>query len=213
MNTPQVSAEHYRRESYDHKARWLSYWYQLRAVLAGAPREVLEVGLGGGVVTRYLRERGIKVITADIDPALKPDLVASVVALPLADEAVDTAVAFEVLEHLPFADFPRALSELRRVSRREVIVSIPDSRRTLFFASVHLPGIGRKEIFIKIPSRRRHKFDGQHHWEMGKRGYPVKKILNTIAAAGLTVKKHFVPSDCPTKHFFLCRKNNPQISH
>ena len=61
MNIPhiQVPKTHYSHDRYMHKARWASYWHQMREVASFAPVEVLEVGVGTGVVAAPLRGRGI----------------------------------------------------------------------------------------------------------------------------------------------------------
>ena len=41
--------------------------------------------------------------------------------------------------------------------------------------------------------RRRHRFDGQHYWEMGCRGYSRRRIRTAIAAAGLRIDREFRP--------------------
>lgn len=61
----------------------------------------------------------------DLEAELCPNVVGSITNLPFVDSAFDVAVAFEVLEHLPFEELGRCLSELRRVSKRRVIVSVP----------------------------------------------------------------------------------------
>jgi len=202
----QVDTSHYAPATYDHKARWLSYWYQIRAVLEDKPKTVLEAGLGRGLVTRYLRDQGVVVTTLDIDPSLKPDVVGSITAIPLPDNSVDCALAAEVLEHIPFSEVPTALRELRRVARSRVVISVPDSRHTLLSVDFKIPLLPRLAAFFKTPSREDHVFDGQHYWEMGKRGYSYERIAETIVGAGLVIKKHFVPADCPTKHFFILEK-------
>ena len=50
---------------------------------------------------------------------------ADLLALPVADEAVDTALAIHVLEHLPAEASALALAQLRRVARRRVVVAVP----------------------------------------------------------------------------------------
>lgn len=202
----QVDTSHYAHATYDHKARWLSYWYQIHAVLESRPQKVLEAGLGHGLVTRYLRDQGVSVTTLDIDPNLKPDIVGSITAIPLPDNSVDCALAAEVLEHIPFSEVSTALRELRRVARDRVVVSVPDSRHTLLSVDLKVPLLPRLAAFLKIPSRKEHVFDGQHYWEMGKRGYSYERIAEAITDAGFAIEKHFVPADCPTKHFFILEK-------
>jgi SAM-dependent methyltransferase len=50
---------------------------------------------------------------------------ADLLALPIADEAVDTVLAVHVLEHLPAGASARALAQLRRVARYRVVIAVP----------------------------------------------------------------------------------------
>ena len=50
---------------------------------------------------------------------------ADLMALPVADEAVDTVLAVHVLEHLPAEVSALALAQLRRVARHRVVVAVP----------------------------------------------------------------------------------------
>jgi len=50
---------------------------------------------------------------------------ADLLALPVADEAVDTVLAVHVLEHLPAGASTRALAQLRRVARCRVVIAVP----------------------------------------------------------------------------------------
>jgi SAM-dependent methyltransferase len=50
---------------------------------------------------------------------------ADLLALPIADEAVDTVLAVHVLEHLPAGASARALAQLRRVARCRVVIAVP----------------------------------------------------------------------------------------
>jgi SAM-dependent methyltransferase len=120
----QVEPGHY-EGSYDSLPRFASYWYQLdEALRARGP--ILEIGIGNGTVSRLLRQRGLDVTTCDLDAELDPDVVADVRALPFPDGTFDTALACEVLEHLPWSDVSGALRELRRVTRTTVVLSVPD---------------------------------------------------------------------------------------
>lgn len=202
---PQVQKEHY-CHTYDHKGRWLSYYYQTKTVLLASPESVLEVGPGNGMVTDYLRKQDIVVTTLDIDPALKPDIIASVLEIPCANDLFDLVMACEVLEHLPFEKFVLALRELTRVSKRYVFLSLPDHRRTLLYFRTKIPFLPEIAFRIRVPSYTKHIFDGQHYWEIGKIGYSPARIRAEIKKAGLKIIRDFVRHDTPMNHFFFMKK-------
>jgi ubiquinone/menaquinone biosynthesis C-methylase UbiE len=85
----QVRAAHYDSLSYDGRERWMSYWHQAHQVLQTRPGDCLEIGVGNGTVSRYLRAAGVPVTSVDFDAALKPDVVADVRDLPFDDRAFD----------------------------------------------------------------------------------------------------------------------------
>lgn len=200
----QVENAHYRFQ-YDHHARWNAYWYQIREVLNKKPSSVLEVGVGSGVVKNYLKQENINVTTVDIDGSLSPDIVASITNIPLTEKSVDVSVCCQVLEHLPFGEVSVALQELRRISKSHIIISVPDSRRLLVRALLHLPFIGAKQVLIKVETNRHHEFDGQHYWELGKSGITLDKFKNMVRDSGLQIEKDFIPFETPTKHFFVLK--------
>lgn len=80
----------------------------------------------------YLGSRDYKpegFATVDIDPAMRPDIVADICNLsPVADESCDEVVAGHVLEHVDWPDGFLALSEFARVLRRggSVKIAVPD---------------------------------------------------------------------------------------
>lgn len=120
--------------------RWLTgrFLDRLDAVLdrvwADAPPDrVLEVGCGEGVIAQRLADRGAQVTGLDLpDAGLRADwarldgpqfLHGDARRLPFADGSVDLAVCVETLEHVP--DPARALAELGRVARRDLVLSVP----------------------------------------------------------------------------------------
>ncbi len=109
--------------------RLLSYRYQLVYATRAAHASVLVIGKGDGLVPGFLRSLGANVLTADINRTLRPDIISDVRQLSLVDAAVDMSMCCQVLEHLPFDQFRAALTELRRVTRLHLILSLPDVRR------------------------------------------------------------------------------------
>lgn len=203
---PQVEPEHYERD-YDDKERFISYWTQIHEVVRLEPKNVLEVGIGNGFVHRYLRQRGYDVHTVDADARLGPDTVALVEELPFRDGEFDVVCCFETLEHLPFEKFHPAVRELGRVARRWVLLSLPDVTP---YARIRIEWGFRKQLlgkFFDLPALRRrvHRFDGQHHWELGKRGYPLVRVRAELEAAGLEVEATPRIEEDPWHRFFRCR--------
>ena len=177
----QVRPEHYDFERYDDRERWMSYWHQIRVVLAVRPKTVLEIGPGSGVFRSYLRSAGITVKTLDIDATREVDYVADITKL---DEALpagltfDAVCAFQVLEHLPLADFETCLAGIARRARPHVFVSLPYRglrvRMSLWWGD-HTLSLGHK---LMLPWR--HAPIPEHHWELG---YPhtARSITKRIA--------------------------------
>jgi 2-polyprenyl-3-methyl-5-hydroxy-6-metoxy-1,4-benzoquinol methylase len=102
-----------------------------------APRSILDVGCGEGVLTSEWAERldGGRIVGIDLeDPKLKaeweqrrhPNLeyrVEEATSLSFADGEFDMASAIEVLEHVPEPE--ATLSEMARVAERYLLVSVP----------------------------------------------------------------------------------------
>ena len=200
----QVNKEHYRFERYSHLDRWASYYYQLRELFKCDPETVLEIGVGDRVLKNYLKDNSdINYTSLDIDENLKPDQVGSILKMPFADEAFDVVCAFEVLEHLPFENLIVALEEMKRVTKRKVLISLPHFGPPVQFY-FKIPFIKIKLSF-KIPFYKKHIFNGQHYWEIGKKDYHIDKIRQTISKQFL-LKDDFVPFESQYHHFFILEK-------
>ena len=102
-----------------------------------SPTSFLDAGCGEGFVARHVLEAlpnldvtGCDVSTGALAVAAKANpgarfVPGSVTTLPFPDDSFDVVGCFEVLEHLP-GELPRqALSELARVARRGVVLSVP----------------------------------------------------------------------------------------
>lgn len=204
---PQVPKKHY-FESYDAKERWMSYWYQINEVLQTGGRNILEIGVGNRTVSNYLKERGLNVVTADIDSSLNPDRVCSVTELAkfFKQNSFDAILCAEVLEHLPFKNFKKSLKELYQITKRWVILSLPYAGLN-FRLTLRLPGIDERSLRLKVPLEMiQHKFDGEHYWEIGKKGYPLKKILKILEQNFEVVRTYFPPENMYHVFFVLKKK-------
>jgi ubiquinone/menaquinone biosynthesis C-methylase UbiE len=171
------------------------------------PSSILEFGIGPGIVAYCLRKMGFKVTTMDVDERLGPDIVGSVLAIPFSDNSFDLVAAFQVLEHLPYEDFPKALCEIHRVTRRYAVLSLPDCTRAYRF-EVQIPKVGDFKILLPLPRLRApiHRFDGQHYWAIGKAGYPLRRVLEDIRRSSFRVIKCYRVFEMPYHRFFVLAK-------
>lgn len=204
---PQVEPDHYFDKSYDSKERIISYWHQSKEIIELNPKKVLEIGIGNGFVSQYLRNRKINVVTLDIDERLNPDILGSILDIPFADESFDTIASYEVLEHLPYNNVKKALFEMYRVSQKSVILSLPDCTLAYRFC-LSIPKVSMINKLIPLPRLKapQHVFDGEHYWEIGKGGYPLSKIVDDIRKAGFDIKTTYRLFENPYHRFFILEK-------
>lgn len=184
--------------------RWLSYYNQINEVLRIAPRgsRILEVGPGEQITSHVLRKFGYDVVTLDKDPSLGSDIVADIRDMDLPADSFDVVLAFQVLEHVPYEDFGRVLRNFHRVTKRFCVISLPLSGPEVVVA-LRLPRVPFAPAFppfgrpltlsfkLTLPQRpRRHPLP-KHQWEMGKRGYSMRRIKRDLRDAGFTIGKSF----------------------
>lgn len=207
---PQVSREHY-FEDYDTKERFISYWYQIDEVLRTKPKNVLEIGVGNKTVSNYLKHRGIDVTTVDIDPNLESDLVGSVTELSkyFGKSSFDTVLCAEVLEHLPFDCFDVALKEIKHTAKSFVILSLPHFGIKFRFG-IKMPLFKERRLFIQLPYYKEHFFDGEHYWEVGKKGYPIKLIVSKLSNL-FKVERYYLIAENPYHIMFVLALNDEDI--
>jgi len=204
--SPMVPVEHYFKD-YDTRQRFNSYWNQINEVLKTNPERVLEIGPGNKTVAGYLKIHGVDITTVDIDKGLNPDCVCSITELSkhFEKDSFDTVLCAEVLEHIPFEYFEKALTELHYVCREFLIVSLPDSRISLM-AMLQVPIIGVKTISIKVPFPVKHRFNGEHYWEIGKSGYSLAKINGILEKKFIITKSYNSPENMYHLFFVLKKR-------
>jgi SAM-dependent methyltransferase len=118
-----------------------------RARLVGdwLPQEIssiLDVGCGNGVYTNLQEANQLKIGLDLSRPALKyvsaPRLQASAAELPFANASFDCSVCMEMLEHLPVSIYQITLDELKRVSRRYILITVPYNEN-LYYDNIVCP--------------------------------------------------------------------------
>jgi SAM-dependent methyltransferase len=119
----------------------------LAKILSGIEgQSVLDVGCGTGYLTQWIHERRPELTLTGTDFIIeegtseRADAITftqgMIEALPFADASFDTVICTHVLEHI--LDFPQALSEIRRVCARKLIIVVPQEREYRFTFNPHL---------------------------------------------------------------------------
>lgn len=131
-----------------------------------APRTVLEVGCGEGFLMNYIaaQDPTLELCGADISMSAVEYayrhcisnvtfLAASGYALPFPANSFDLVICSEVLEHLQ--NVGQAVSELQRVGRRHVLISVPWEPYFRFFTALAVRlGCGPEPGHIRFWSAR-----------------------------------------------------------
>jgi ubiquinone/menaquinone biosynthesis C-methylase UbiE len=207
----QVKKGYYLRKKYNDLERFISYYYQIATVIDLGVDNILEIGVGNKLTADYLKSLEIRVTTCDFDDQVKPDILGDVRDLPVSDNSFDAVLAFQILEHLPFEEFPRALSELKRVSRQYVVISLP-FRSTYFELVIKFPFIRTllKKHWLDLTLRKGVKFPGfeaggQHYWEIDQHQYKLKNIKK-ILKEHFDIVREFSPVLDKYHYFFVLKK-------
>ncbi|MBM3210858.1 MAG: class I SAM-dependent methyltransferase [Deltaproteobacteria bacterium] len=172
-----------------HLSNFVNTYYQYRdLLLCKNIKRVLIIGPGQGLSTVLLRWRDYDVITLDIDETFKPDHIGSVHDMSMFEDGqFDAVVCSHVLEHLAEPYLNTSLKEIARIGR---------------YALIYLPIAGRhfqarikgdaKGIDIPLTIdifNYFHKPDGitsryaqgQHFWEVGRRGFRVRDLIDRFS--------------------------------
>ena len=110
-------------------------WYAMAAQRV-ANLSVLDVGCGTGAGLSVLRAGGAKLVEGqDVDPALEGEgiIISTIDALPAG--YADVVTCIDVIEHV--LDDLAFFNNLRRIARRELIVSTPNHAVSHAFNSCH----------------------------------------------------------------------------
>lgn len=105
--------------------------------------DILEAGCGTGYLCRLIAQKNpsARIAGIDINPpqngaANLSFMAGSVENIPYPDKSFDTVICTHTLEHV--RDLPRALSELRRIVRRKLVIVVPRQRPYRFTFDLHL---------------------------------------------------------------------------
>jgi SAM-dependent methyltransferase len=125
----QVDVGHYRSEGFS-SLRIDSFAQQIKEISFSECKSILEVGVGGGLISHFLKLfEELQYTGIDIDSDLQPDVIGSVTKMPFLNKQFELTLCCQVLEHLPFYEFEKALKELNRVTSKNSHIIIAGSKK------------------------------------------------------------------------------------
>ena len=118
---------------------------------------VCDVGCGTGAVLRHIRAHShapfVRMVGVDLVEPEQPigqaiDFVSGWVEdLPFADASFDTVICTHVIEHI--LNYRRAIEELRRITRRRLIIVVPRERESIYAFNPHLNFFPYSHSFLR----------------------------------------------------------------
>lgn len=174
---------------------WYRFFFLLKDALRLAPQDVLEVGGGSGFLRRCLEPEVARYQTMDINPHLAPEILQDVrVPCEVLRGRFDLVIAADVLEHIPFADLPQVIANLKATVRPggHALITIPHRQSNfLFMGPAQIPRVMAVPTgFLSIGAfwrrfiRRRVWIDPNHCWEIGDGHVRIRDVEAVFAAAG-----------------------------
>lgn len=129
---------------------------------------ILDVGCGDGRIANELSHK-YSVIGMDISrEALKhvnaPKILASIVGTPFRNASFDLVLGTEVIEHLPGVLFREAITEIERITKKYIIISVPFKENLyasmtkcnicgkVFHESLHFQSFSERRLKSLFPS-------------------------------------------------------------
>lgn len=169
---------------------WTRHFHVLRDLIARVHGDVLEVGIGDGVVRRCIEPFVASYTSLDLNPELKPDVHADLREYqPSLAGRFDAAIATEILEHLPLGEMPRCLLNLKSYLRPggllfltlphrkgHLLVVTPQQRLLTWRFPVGMTSLS--EAYNRF-IRRRIWIDPNHCWEIGD-GHVRQSQIKTV---------------------------------
>lgn len=143
------------------------------------PENILEIGIGNGFTSSFLKRAGFDVVTVDINKALNPDICAPISQMGefLEERRFDLIACCEVLEHMPFDQFESSIEIFRNIGKR-LYITLPNYRFIFGFGGFFNRVAGRPllvDMRIELPGFR--TLNKEHFWEVGSSAETKKREI------------------------------------
>jgi len=116
-------------------------------------KTLLDVGCGRGYWLSLLRDKtSLELTGCDVMDTVEDAEInyrkGNIESLPFPDESFDIVTCHHTIEHV--RDLPKAINELKRVARRQIIVVTPKQRYYYYTLDLHLHFFPEKEYLVHL---------------------------------------------------------------
>ena len=160
------------------KEHWLSYWHQIKLMLESLePHDsVIELGIGSGFTSNYLRSKNIDVLTVDIDKNKSHDIVSDAISFK-PNKNYDHFCAFEVFEHMKFEEMENVLNNIKSKIDKNIFISVPIYKKTPINIELKFKSYW-KSITVKTPKTS--IIAPHHHWELNYKDITEERLISVF---------------------------------
>jgi hypothetical protein len=176
-------------KSLESRMLWNYYWMQQKIMepFLQVDHALIEMGVGSGFCSNYLKSRGYKIQTIDIDAEKRPDVVCDATNWK-PEKVFNGFLAFQVFEHMPFVTFEKTIQNVSKSKIEYLYVSVPDnkmSKKILFRGNIYLAKFGNFNLDIRWPFWGKAPISNKAHlWELGDGNITLQKYYDVYLNAG-----------------------------
>lgn len=200
--------EVYSKDSYFELTQLQSQIFQILGIRKFKPKKILEIGIGSGFTSLFLKRAGYDVTTVDINENLQPDVCCDIanVNKNINPDGFDLSVCCQVLEHIPFDEFEGCIKNLSLYGN--LYLTLPNYYSYFGFSGIlRLPHVRKIfSLYFRSPFKIKKLQDGIHFWEVDSHSETSrKKIVLILLKYFSRVEVKIIPTN-PYHLQFFCHK-------
>lgn len=207
----ELTKEAYYSDGYFEKYQLFSLSEQINLIYQYTLKKskILEIGKGNGFVSDFFKKAGFIFNTFDINESLEPDIVGNILELEkLITDNYDLIACCEVLEHMDFKYFEKSLEQMRNITNKYVILTLPNCQKN-FGVNVQIRLPKRKVFSVPLFF---HTLIGknictEHCWEINYTEETSKKNIENILLKYFTIKDKGYFHTNPYHNFYILEKH------
>jgi hypothetical protein len=178
----------YFSEGYFDIRQLMAQMMQIKYIHDLKPRSIIEIGIGNGLTSTFIRNSGIDILTADINPNLNPDICCPIseVVDAIRGRKFDLVVCCEVLEHTPLDQLEMNIRTLRTLGNR-LFLTLPGYTKSFGVSGViKFPWLKARDFFVHIFLPKNEDLAlTEHFWEVGSERATHRGAIVAV------LKKHY----------------------